>query len=418
MFVQPVATEQTMSRTYRPSPKARCILAFGILSYGLMGVVVHTQWLHNQAPFRLGAGMLLAVVSTAFLVIAVLSAAQFLLYRISTEGDTLIFVGEIGKTVIARREISNWCIQRGGRGWPQLVIWPSDETKGTWKFNYLLAVDSAFEEWLRQSPQAPEGSGSSLDQLAAAEPAFGPTSDERLKRWHSLVGIWGTLHMVAVIISGWTAISRHPSDALLSADAALPVAAAALVAFGGRAWTFSVKPLKKEPALSLVAIPGIASVGLLAQIPAGSYEVDGRLEAYATIASGLVVALLFSIVDGRLRRSLVGLSFALPSAVAYAGALLVTVNVRVDQAPPQPYMAHVIDRVLVPTKKGGTSPIVTLAPWGPFDRPQSLDVRQAVYGEAAQGTLCVDLRTGKAGLRWFQLRACADQSLGSTPRSR
>ena len=410
----PITLAPCERRTYRLKFSSQCGLAFMAAFCALMGWGCGAGGIGGSSLSFVGTGVFFGFALTVCALGFCFSVAQLFRSRLSIDGDTLSVRGALGTVAVNRTEVAEWYIYRPGRGAPQLVLRASDRTKPPWRFPYLFETDLAFDDWLNAVPEAPPstigdwGAPGSLNQPAMA-PGLDHDQDDQLRQWHSEVSIWAILHIGAVVMSAWVTIARHPSDVLLGIVAALPLAAAMLVAFCGRPWTFSVESRRPASTLTLVAIPAIASIGLFARAPAGFFELDPAPEIYGAVAGGLALLFLFSIADRQLRRSIVGMAFALPPAVIFAGAVILCGNARFDQVAPREYAAHVLSRSQSVNSHGHAWYRVTLAPWGPVDQPLSMSVNQDVFNVAGSKALCIDVRTGIANIRWIRISACEDR---------
>jgi len=409
-------------RTYSPKFGSQSAVAFmailfavGAWAFG-SGRIIGNSVSHVGTGVGFGLGLTACTIGCGFCI------AQFFRTKLTIDGNRLVYCSASGEIVVDRAELAGWYIHQPAKSSPQLVLRSMIQGKRPWRIPCIFATDLAFDAWLSVVPQvrqpAIEDWGAPNIQNGAGTTAYGSGASEhdRLRQWHSEVSLWAIVHMIAVAIALQTAFTRHPSDLLLNLDAALPFVAATLVMLCGRPWTFSV--WNHAPILSLIAIPIIASIGLFAHVPTGSYELDPAVETVGAVAGGLAILVLFSTIDRTLRRSIMGLSFALPVTVAYAGVLFLWVNSHYSQTLPSEYSAQVLYRSQRVSARGSVSYSLTLAPWGPVEKPLSVGVNPDVFYAAERNLLCIDLQSGKEWMRWIALRTCQDPNSTTANRRR
>jgi len=399
-------------RTYRPKfggqsavALVAMLFAIGAWAFG-SGKLIGNSFSHVGTGVGFGLGATACTIGVGFCI------AQIFRTKLTIDGDRLVYCSASGQIVVDRAELAGWYIYQPPKSSPQLVLRSMIQGKGPWRIPRVFATDLAFDEWLGVVPQVQRpaiedwGAPCIQNEPGTPEHGSGTTEHQQLRQWHSEVSLWAIMHMIAVAIALQTAFTRHPSDLLLNLDATLPFVAATLVMLCGRPWTFSVG--NHASTLPLIAIPVIASIGLFAHVPTGSYELDPSVETEGAVAGGLAILVLFLTIDRTLRRSIMGLSFALPITVAYAGVLFLWANSHYNQTLPNEYSAQVLYRSQYTGRHGSVSYSLTLAPWGPVEKPFSVAVNPDVFSAAGKNILCIDLQSGKERMRWIALHACQD----------
>jgi hypothetical protein len=85
-----------------------------------------------------------------------------------------------------------------------------------------------------------------------------------------------------------------------------------------------------------------------------------------------------------------------------------------DESSPTRYVVHVVGKHY--TTGRSRSYYLTLEPWGPVERPNSLGVSKTIYDKASPGNqVCLELRPGRLNAAWYTQVPCSAAPLDPQP---
>jgi hypothetical protein len=264
-----------------------------------------------------------------------------------------------------------------------------------------LQRDAAFDAWIEALPDLDAQDEAASRAAIADNPEFGSSEPERLERLAGARRIATVLNGLAIGAAGWGYLYPRPYGLAVASLVLLPWVALLLVFRSHGLFRVSTQRNDVRPSLApCLYVPGFA---LLARA-VGDVGVIDLTQAFAVaLAVGVVLALvaIASDVSARTPAAIFGL-IVLCGPYGYGAA--VTMNALVDRSARQDFKVPVLTRYM--THGRSTSYHLRLAPWGPRSEQNDVMVSQAVYS-APGDTVCIQLKAGALGIRWFWIGRCA-----------
>jgi hypothetical protein len=272
--------------------------------------------------------------------------------------------------------------------------------------------DQAFDSWLRKVPDLDKRDRDALLEKISNEPEFGDTPQERL----AALAQAKTYSIFALIIALAAAVAANFGVPALYlpfsiALALVPVALAFLVYQSPLLYT--VFKRKDDPRAELLYALIVSSFGLL---------IRARGIHFVSLQSvGVVIALLTLAYIAAFYHSF----FESPSptrtffalllfGMLYAYGAVVVADAVGDESTPTRYVVHVIGKHY--TTGRSRSYYLSLEPWGPIVRSNSLGVSKTIYDQTSPGDqVCLELRPGRINTAWFTQVSCSNAPLDSQP---
>lgn len=387
-------------RVYRPKLGYRLFLgALGLLALGgaIAVAALFPRGPRGEVATALVIASLLALIG-AFLLWA-LAREQVLLYE-----DAIEFV-ELGRgrRRLRRDEIAGRRVVPLQYGQQALVLELRGLGRKPFKTSMICERDEVLDSWLAAIPDLDALDRRRAEAELLQAPGLGATEAERrnaLARARRIArgATWGSAGVVA-----WGWFAPRPYGAAIAALALVPAAALALLLVHRGRYTIERRRNDARPGLEVpVLLPGLV---LMLRSMLDFHVVDFRPLLVATAAGTLLLVALVSAGDPALRRRwyLLPVMALLLTAYPYGG--LAEANALLDRSEPEVFQVRVIGKRISSGKH--TSYDLRLAPWGPYDAPEEVDVGRARYQRIAVGdSVCVLLSRGALGARWYQVDEC------------
>lgn len=382
-------------RVYRMQPRQRRL-------YRLLGGIVAVAGVAGAIALASSGPRALALVPLAFTalgayLLAAVRAERIVLYEDAVEVTSL---GK-GTRRLRRDELVGlrWVpLQYGQR---QLVL----ELRGgrkPYRLGWVHETDAVLDGWLAAIPDLDARDRARAEAELLHAPELGRTEAERRLALERARKVARALNAAAMAACGWAWLFPRPYPAAIVVLGVLPLAAIAVLLAGRGRYAF--EPDRNDPRPSLaVAVMGPGLVlgmrGLL-----DLHVLDWRPLVAGAAAGGAALAAVIAAGDRRSRRRWLFvllwplLSFHPWGALTLANALL-------DRAAPEVFEVTVRGKHVSGGKH--TSYDLVLDPWGPVRDPGAVDVGRRLYQATPVGGLvCVALRPGALGARWYVVARC------------
>lgn len=388
-------------RTYRLARRWRVVLhALGAL--GLAAALAASVGAARDPEGEIAGPVLLVALGFGALGAYLLAAARRERLLLHADG---IEVVELGR---ARRRLRT--DQIAGRrtlplqyGMEKLVLERRERGEKPLSVNFLFERDPVLDAWLAAIPDldAAERARAEAELLgSAALGADAPAREAALARARWLArGLKGA----AIGAAAWGLLLPRPYPLAMAVLAVLPLAGLGLVLTGRGRWAVEERRNEVRPGVAApLFLPGFVLMlrGLL------DYQVVDvpRLLGWAALGAVALTALLVR-GDGALRRRWFVPALIMLLVAPYPWGALGAADVLLDDRPAETYEVAVLHKHVSSGKH--TSYDLRLAPWGPVGEEQEVDVGSALYDEVEIGDLvCVQLRPGALGVRWFVVDRC------------
>lgn len=246
------------------------------------------------------------------------------------------------------------------------------------------------------------------EQQAEAEllqrPDLGRTEEERSRFLGKLRTRAHAATVVTVVIGAWAQFYPRPYRIAVGALVLLPLLALSMLL----AWPgcYSTTNQKNDPrpwlAIPLFGPGMILAVRALMDV---QEVIDWAPPLLGAVLGALVLGGLVALGDPALQRRRGDLLGVMLFLGAYPWAMIQHANAAFDRSPPARYSVEVTDKHL----SSKNAHHLWLAPWGP-KAADEIAVGKALYDSVEAGsTVCVQLRSGALGVRWFNVSSCDGQ---------
>jgi hypothetical protein len=314
--------------------------------------------------------------------------------------DRIELRGLTGTKIMRRDEIRGW--RRIQSAPPGRVLANSNPAGHTLRFRETFPLDPAYRSWLYRLPSLDSEAAQESKSEIRSNPALGATPGERMQALAPARRIARVLNIVASIICMWSFLSPAASSIAAASLVLLPWFAIVAVKDANGLLRF-VRTRRGDayPDLTPAGIlPGIAIFALAAT----RYNVIFSSGAWCltlAAAAAMIAALIWADSSLRTRRGALALMACVSLAWSYGA--IIEVNGLFDMTP------GVVSTALVQSKhtsgRRSRTYELTLAPWGPKDRPNSLTVSRATWSAIRPSDIVyLDLKPGALGVRWYRLQ--------------
>lgn len=385
-------------RTYRLRRGQRVFL-------GALGVVAFVGGLVGAGAIlsaRADAPPALALIPLGFAALGAYLLAALRVGRIVLYEDAIEFV-ELGRghRRLRRDEIAGRRLRAMQYGQMQLVLELRGGRKPV-KVHWAHESDAVLDAWLFAIPDLDAEDRARAESELLRSPALGRDEAERRRTLQRARKIARALNGVAIAAAAWGWFYPRPYRVAIATLAVLPLVGLALLLGGRGRYAFdSVKTDARASVIVSVVGPGL----VLAMRSISDLRVidwERLLFAAAVLGAGLVVAVAAG--DRKARKPWVLLLLA-PLVFAYPWGGLSLANALLDRGVPQMFRVPVRGKHVTTGKH--TSWDVELDPWGPVTERKRVDVGRGLYRSVEIGDrVCVALRPGALGARWFVVLTC------------
>ncbi|XXY13096.1 hypothetical protein WME88_33020 [Sorangium sp. So ce216] len=395
----------TWPRVYRPTRGQRLLgyvtgAVLVPMGLGLVGVAM--SWRSDKTAAA-ALGVILALMGTGFALggaycIAWIRGKRVVLFEDAIE---LVDLGH-GRRRLRRDEIRGLRMIPRQHGFQLFVFELRELGRKPVKTDLYCERDAVLGAWLEAIPNLDELDRARVEAELLGRPELGRTEEERrraLARARSIARAAAALSVGAMV---WAWLYPRPYAAAVATIAAIPLATVALLLGGRGLYTLSDHRNEARPSLILPLLgPGlILTARALFDFSAIDWQ---RTLVWAALVAVALTALVMA-VDPALRQRWYGpLGVSLVLA-AHAWGALQMANALLDRGEPEVFRVEVLDKRFYSGK--GPRYRLWLAPWGP-DQGGEVTVDSDLYGAVeVGGAVCVMLRPGALGVRWFRAQRC------------
>jgi hypothetical protein len=351
---------------------------------------------------RTDAPPALALVPLAFVALGAYLAAAVRVGRVLLHEDALELV-ELGKgrRRLRRDEIAGWRLVPLQYGQAQLVL----ELRGgkkTVKAQWAHESDAVLEAWFAGLPDLDALERARAEAELLRSPALGGDEAERARALGRARIVARVLNGVSIAAGAWGWLLPRPYVAAVATLAALPLVGVALLLGGRGRYSFDAGRTDPRPSIAFVVMgPGIV-LGLRALLDLNVLDHAPLLPGAAI--GGLALVAAVAVGEPKARKAWL-LALLLPLLGYYPWGGLTLANALLDRGEAEVFRVVVRGKHVSSGKH--TSYELRLDPWGPVAEQKGVDVGRALYRSVEVGdTVCVSLRPGALGARWFVVGRC------------
>jgi hypothetical protein len=285
-------------RTYRiaSGPQACLVGGGGLLA--LAGIAALGTVIASHAAREAWASAVLAGLSLLAVLLGALVIARAIAFAVIVHPDAIEIVGLRSSRRLRREEIRGFRLRRGD-DYPTLFLIPGDGGKEV-RLSYILARDAAFDAWIAGLADLDQTERRESEAAVAADPRFGATAAERLRRLSAAraLSIWLNLATLAILFWAW----RYPRPYPLVVAILFVLPWVALLAVVTKRGLCSIGETDNGASLSL-AFPFLAPGFLLfSRAITDLTAVDWPPALPVALGAGIAVAVTVALVDPGLRR--------------------------------------------------------------------------------------------------------------------
>jgi hypothetical protein len=346
----------------------------------------------------------LALVPLAFTAVGGYLAAAVRVGRVVLYEDAieLVELGR-GRRRVRKDEIAGRRLVRMQYGQAQLRL----ELRGgrkTVKAHWVHESDPVLEAWLASIPDLDAVERARAEAELLRSGTLGGSEAERARALGRARITARIVNGVAIAATLWGWIAPRPYLVVVATLAVLPLVGLALLVAGKGRYAFDARPAEPRPSLAATVLgPGLI-LGLRAILDVHVLDVRPVLVGAAVGAVAVAAVLAATASDFR-KWWLIALMT--PLLGFHPGGALSLGNAILDRGEPEVFRVAVRGKHISSGSKH-TSHDLQLDPWGPVREPDTVDVGRRLYDAVAVGEeVCVLLRPGALGVRWYVVVRCA-----------
>ena len=392
-------------RVYRPSRKQRLVMGATGAVYIAGGLAAFGAAVYLRSEKKIAVGIVIltvlglgALLCGAYM-IAWIRGKRILLFENAIEFVDLGF----GRRRLRRDEILGLRVIQLQYGLMNVFFELREPGRKPFKTDLYCERDAVLDAWLAAIPDLDVRDRERAAQELLQRPELGSTEEERRRSLATAQSIARVATFVAVATGAWGMFYPRPLEAVIVTLFALPLATAALL-LGGRG-RYSGAGERNEVRPSLLAPLFVPGMILLLRAIADVHAIDWRLPLFWAALGAFPLTALVVIGDPTLRRRWFGplIVFLLLSAHPWGAFQMATALL--DRSAPERFRVAVLDKHVTSGNRGTTLEL-RLAAWGPVPADLVLVSREVYRAVEVGSTVCVALRPGALGVRWFLVQIC------------
>jgi hypothetical protein len=335
-------------------------------------------------------------------------ALIFFVWRVLTSravfsADKIESYGPLGKRELSRTQIAGYRQDNRGR---RTKLIPSGDGLKPVAFATRLLKRPAIADWLDGFADLDARDADAWTREFEQDARYGATVAERNARLARMQQIGNAVQFL-VLVPALGAIYVHLVSTLAIADV---VALFPVLAFALSRWSNGLLPIlpgadgdQRIPLLSTLILSSLMLAGLAIST---IHLLDWlRLAEWTAIVAAAAMAVLAS-RSAFVRADWNATLFVTLGVIAYVCGVLAIADVQLDTSRPDVFRTQVLD-ARTQESRGGTSYVLTLAPWGPVAESSDIHIPFALYHGLSRGdTVCMSLHRGRLGLPWYDVDVC------------
>jgi hypothetical protein len=344
-----------------------------------------------------------------FLVGGIYTIAYALLARVVIEGSRIQVRGAFREQSADLTDIEGYRTVSSRNGtYTQLCL---KHGLGTISLSKSFETDGDYSAWFHQLTDLDKRDRDLMLDEIAREEALGSSPNERLSAL-SIAKTWSVAILVATIAVA-VALNFADPDLWIPAAIALALAPIVVLILIRRApLLYTVMKPRSDPRADLGMILIVAGFGLLIRERGVHLVAQPPILLIAVVIALVYTAGLYSSIQsgnafiGRL----IGLLFFIG---VYGHGLAVLADSLPDHSQPQSFTTSVVEKHV---SRGGrsTSYVLELAPWGPLQERNSLNVSSREYAHTGIGDqVCLLLHPGALDSQWYERITCSTSRYSS-----
>lgn len=388
-------------RTYKPS--TGYLLFLGTVSSlcaagGIAGTIYFGTG-HEVTSKR--QEFMLAGLSALFLLLGIYLISAVLTSRLILGPDSFEARDFLSSKLLRRTDISGFRILPT-QYISTLVMQPKAAQQKKLKIPLYFRTDEAFAEWFIDIPNLDreefQKSEAELEAVAAADYSPGmEASEERVAKARSTVKI---LNWAAGITAVWTWIYPTPYPLAMSAIGVLPFIAIILLARSHGLYQIEGRRNDARPSLAVAFI--FPSCVLAFRSIQDLHFLEWKPLLLATLALAALLTVFLAQSDPHFHNRAVAVISVFFIGTMFSYGVIAQFDVLADRSAPATYQTHVL------TKRADngrtTSYYLRVAPWGPRQDSEEIEVSHALYATISPGQpVSIHLYSGALHLPWFSV---------------
>jgi hypothetical protein len=385
-------------KTIRAKAWARALgAAFFFALAGLLGFVM------VQSAIRPDPAPPFVFVFLGAIAVGLLAAAYHIAFaKVVLEADSIAGDGLFGHRQLQRGQIEGFRVTAQGR---KVRIVPNDPTLKPITFSAELLKQEPLSHWMDTLVYLDARDSDAIAEALEQDARYGATVEERHAAFGRAIAAARVAGFVAFITGAWLFLQRDPYWFVLAAGLALPPLAVALNYWSGDFILLS-QSRASDPRPSVQWALIIVSFALTVRAAIDLHMLDWpRALEWSLLALVVITPLLVWTVPSLRGRwtGIAGIAFVVP---LYVYGALAFADVRLDTSKAQRFQSIVMNRDSRSTRYGMVYELDIL-PWGPAKSTSTVRVGEDFYHGIARGNVvCLYLRPGFLGLRWYDIGRC------------
>lgn len=265
--------------------------------------------------------------------------------------------------------------------------------------------DEAFDAWMGQIPNLDKQDRDRILEKISLQEDLGGTREERLSAL-AQAKTYSIFALVIALAAGVAANYGVPALYLPFSIALALVPFALAILLHRSPLLYTVFKRKEDPRAELLYALIVSSFGLLIRargIHFVSLQSVGLVIALLTLAYAAAFYHSFFESTSPARTFFALLLFGM----LYSYGAVVVADAVGDTSTPTHYVVRVLGKHW--TNGRSRSYYLTLEPWGPMQRPNSLGVSKTIYDKTSPGNqICLDLSSGRLNAPWYTQVSCSN----------
>ncbi|MFA5951856.1 MAG: DUF1444 family protein [Hyphomicrobium sp.] len=343
------------------------------------------------------------VAAPAFMAIAAYAIADILKWRVTLEEDAVEVLSLRGVRRLRRSDIKGYRF-RGARGsLRSIILVPADQAQKNLHLPLMMDLDSAFIPWFSALPDLDADDLRESVKEITANPAFGSTRADRMRRLTRAVQIALALNYAVILVTAWALLSPWPYGLSMASLGAFPLIALALVVFSRGLFMIDAPATYAHANVGTAFyLPGFV---LMVRVLLDFNMVNWWPPIVAGAAVSVVLVSIAVAADRRMRRRRWVALVNMLLAGAYGFGATVEANALLDRSQPTVFRSAIIYKEISYGRAKRFK--LRLAPWGPLDEPTEATVPKELYDKLETGgSACVLFRRGAFDMPWFIVLGC------------
>ena len=350
----------------------------------------------------------LVVLAAFFLCIGLYMLACALRSRLIIDGTRIEVRGALKENTADLSEIEGFrTVSTRNGSYTQLIL---KQGRGKITVSQSFDTDDIYRAWFQHIVDLDAQDRDALLNEISQDAELGATPEERLSALKQAKA-WNIFAIVVAIAAAAGLNFAGPAPRLPSAVALALAPVAALMMMQRSPLLYTLFKKKADPRADLGISLIFSGIGMALRISDLEFVSMQPLLLLIIVVAVVYIVAFYSAArkNANMTAVIFGLLFA---ASSYSFGLAIVLDTVTDNAKVSIYAVPVTGKHLTSGKS--TTYYLELAPWGPLQEPNKINVSSSFYDEMQAGDqVCLGLHPGRLRASWYQLTDCPAQPAAS-----